>query len=231
MLMRAWGQTGDRHRQDALYAGASTQCAAVIRCVVRGYEADPDNQKDLLQEIHIELCSSLGLLDSRCSLRTWTYRIAHNVGASHVAKSRRLSVRLVDFDARRCLSLASQDYFSTANRVPASSKSSMRRGGRGTCVSAAGYSFSFRGSRHPGGAADRRLRTNPPGHLWLPRPSYSWFGWHLAKPLRRRNTTSKTSAGARDADVLAKPGTSAAPFRWRRALTFASCVIYSNDSL
>ena len=66
--------------------------------MVRGYEADPDRQRDLLQEIHLELWVSLGSFDGRCSLQTWVYRIGHNVGASHVVRSRRLASRLVDLE-------------------------------------------------------------------------------------------------------------------------------------
>ncbi len=71
---------------------------AAIQRLARGYEADPDKQKDLLQEIHMELWRSLGSFDGRCSLRTWVYRVAHNVGASHVVRSRRLSSRLTDLE-------------------------------------------------------------------------------------------------------------------------------------
>ena len=42
---------------------------------------------------------SLKSFDSRCSLKTWAYRIAHNVGASHVLRSRRMASRLVDLEA------------------------------------------------------------------------------------------------------------------------------------
>jgi RNA polymerase sigma-70 factor (ECF subfamily) len=41
---------------------------------------------------------SLASFDARCSLQTWGYRIAHNVGASHVPRSRRLKSRLVDLE-------------------------------------------------------------------------------------------------------------------------------------
>jgi RNA polymerase sigma-70 factor (ECF subfamily) len=81
-----------------LYAEASSEHGAFIRRLARGYEADPDKQRDLLQEIHLELWLSLAKFDGRCSLRTWMYRIAHNVGASHVDRSRRLSSRLVDLE-------------------------------------------------------------------------------------------------------------------------------------
>jgi RNA polymerase sigma-70 factor, ECF subfamily len=46
----------------------------------------------------MELWVSLKSFDGRCSLRTWVYRIAHNVGASHVVRSRRLASRLVDLE-------------------------------------------------------------------------------------------------------------------------------------
>jgi RNA polymerase sigma-70 factor (ECF subfamily) len=88
----------DRDRQDALYAQASAAHAAVIRRLARGYQADPDRLRDLLQEIYMELWMSLGSFDGRCSLRTWVYRIAHNVGASHAVRDRRLTSRLVDLE-------------------------------------------------------------------------------------------------------------------------------------
>ncbi|HXB74839.1 MAG TPA: sigma-70 family RNA polymerase sigma factor [Candidatus Acidoferrales bacterium] len=88
----------DRDRQNALYAEASAAHAAAIRRLARGYQADPDRQRDLLQEIYMELWMSLGSFDGRCSLRTWVYRIAHNVGASHAVRDRRLTSRLVDLE-------------------------------------------------------------------------------------------------------------------------------------
>lgn len=48
--------------------------------------------------MHLELWISLKSFDGRCSLQTWVYRIAHNVGASHVVRSRRLASRLVDLE-------------------------------------------------------------------------------------------------------------------------------------
>jgi RNA polymerase sigma-70 factor (ECF subfamily) len=70
-----------------------------MRRLVRGYERDPDRQRDLLQEIHIELWRSLKGFDQRCSLRTWVYRVAHNVGADHLARRRKASERWVELDA------------------------------------------------------------------------------------------------------------------------------------
>lgn len=88
----------DRTRQDELYSQASSSYGAELRRLVRGYEANVDQQSDLLQEIHLELWRSLSSFNGRCSMRTWVFRIAHNVGASHVARSIR-SVRLVDLES------------------------------------------------------------------------------------------------------------------------------------
>jgi RNA polymerase sigma-70 factor (ECF subfamily) len=85
-------------RKNALYQQAAAELGAAIRRLARAYEADREKQRDLFQEIHIELWRSLGDFDGRCSLRTWVYRIAHNVGATHIVRSRRTSPQLVDLD-------------------------------------------------------------------------------------------------------------------------------------
>jgi RNA polymerase sigma-70 factor (ECF subfamily) len=89
----------DRQDQVGLYNEANSSYGAAIRRLARGYEADPERRRDLLQEIHLELWRSLRLFDRRCSLQTWVYRVAHNVGASHVVRSRRVYARLVDIEA------------------------------------------------------------------------------------------------------------------------------------
>jgi len=48
--------------------------------------------------VYLALWVSLGSFDGRCSLRTWVYRIAHNVGASYVVRARRTTSRLVDLE-------------------------------------------------------------------------------------------------------------------------------------
>jgi RNA polymerase sigma-70 factor, ECF subfamily len=88
----------DRIRQDALYEQANAQCGAVLRRLARGYDADPERRRDLLQEMHLELWRSLRLFDGRCSLRTWVYRVANNVGASHIVRRRRAAARLLDLE-------------------------------------------------------------------------------------------------------------------------------------
>jgi RNA polymerase sigma-70 factor (ECF subfamily) len=88
----------DRGGQDALYHQALGAFGPAIRRLARGYEANREAQRDLVQDIHFELWRSLAHFDQRCSLRTWVYRIAHNVGASHVMRSRRASAGLVDLE-------------------------------------------------------------------------------------------------------------------------------------
>src|SRR5437870_13740253 len=78
---------------------AREEHGASMRRLVRGYESDADRQRDLLQEMHIELWRSLKRFDHRCRLRTWVYRVAHNVGADHLTSRRRASERLVELDA------------------------------------------------------------------------------------------------------------------------------------
>lgn len=86
--------------QDDLYREATTAHAAALDRLARSYEADPDKRQDLLQEIHLALWRSFAGFDSRCSLRTWAYRVAHNVATSHVIRHRRENSRmLVSLDA------------------------------------------------------------------------------------------------------------------------------------
>jgi RNA polymerase sigma-70 factor (ECF subfamily) len=85
--------------QDQLYIQAQAEHGESMRRLVRGYESDADRQRDLLQEMHIELWRSLNGFDRRCSLRTWVYRVANNVGADHLAKRRKVSERLVELEA------------------------------------------------------------------------------------------------------------------------------------
>ena len=84
---------------DELYERATAECGAALKRLACGYEADPDLRRDLLQEIHIALWRSFRLFENQCSLPTWVYRVAHNVGASHVLRRRRIATQLVDLEA------------------------------------------------------------------------------------------------------------------------------------
>ena len=84
--------------QDDLYREAVDQFSSSLERLVNAYEVDPEKRRDLSQEIHFQLWRSLQKFDARCSLRTWTYRVAHNVGASHIIRERRVYSTLVSLE-------------------------------------------------------------------------------------------------------------------------------------
>src|SRR5450432_2295857 len=81
--------------QNELYARAVAECGRMLDRLPAGYEADPDKRRDLRQEIHLQLWRSFGAFDGRCSLKTWSLRVAHNTAASYVIRERRVNARLV----------------------------------------------------------------------------------------------------------------------------------------
>lgn len=88
--------------QDSLYEQAVEAYSSALNRLARAYELDAEARRDLLQEIHLHLWRSLSKFDQRCSLRTWVYRVAHNVATGHVIRQRRIRERLVnleDFDS------------------------------------------------------------------------------------------------------------------------------------
>lgn len=84
--------------QDSLYEEAAEAYSAALVRLARGYELDPEARRDLLQEIHFQLWRSFAYFDRRCSLKTWVYRIAHNVATSHVIRQRRIRDTLVGIE-------------------------------------------------------------------------------------------------------------------------------------
>ncbi len=77
-------------QQDERYVRAAETLGPALERLARAFEADPDQQKDLLQEIHFAVWRSFSRFDGRCSESTWVYRVAHNAAASHVASRKRL---------------------------------------------------------------------------------------------------------------------------------------------
>jgi RNA polymerase sigma-70 factor (ECF subfamily) len=90
----------ERPNQDELYRGAVARFGSSLERLAQGYERDPEKRRDLTQEIHFQLWRSFQRYDSRCSLRTWIYRVAHHVAASHVIRERRTFKTLVTLEAR-----------------------------------------------------------------------------------------------------------------------------------
>lgn len=84
--------------QDERYRLAVEDFGPALERLARGYEADPGLRRDLLQDIHTALWRSFAGYDALCSPRTWAYRVAHNVGASHILKRRGKAARQVGLE-------------------------------------------------------------------------------------------------------------------------------------
>jgi RNA polymerase sigma-70 factor, ECF subfamily len=87
-----------RARQDDLYRQAVEKFGSSLDRLAGAYEADPERRRDLSQDIHLQLWRSFQQYDARCSLRTWIYRVAHHVAASHVIRERRIFSTLVSLE-------------------------------------------------------------------------------------------------------------------------------------
>ncbi len=81
-----------------LYERAAATYGAALDRLARAYEWDTEARRDLLQEIHLQLWNSFASFDQRCSLRTWVYRVAHNVATGHVVRQSRIRNRLVSLE-------------------------------------------------------------------------------------------------------------------------------------
>ncbi len=80
------GQADDPEKR---YDDAVAQYGPAIERLARAYEFDADERRDLVQDIHIALWRSFRGFDGRCSVGTWTWRVAHNVAASHALRRKR----------------------------------------------------------------------------------------------------------------------------------------------
>lgn len=85
--------------QDELYSEAAAGLGDALDRLASAYEANPEERRDLLQDIHVALWRSFAAFDGRCSLRTWVYRVAHNVATSHVIRQKRKNSALVALEA------------------------------------------------------------------------------------------------------------------------------------
>lgn len=72
---------------DQIYERCAAEFGPALDRLAAAYEASPDSRRDLLQDIHTALWRSLRGNDGRCSLRTWTFRVAHNVASTHVTRT------------------------------------------------------------------------------------------------------------------------------------------------
>lgn len=86
--------------QNERYRHAIASYGADIARFTMGYERDAAKRQELLQEIHVALWQSFATFRDQCSLRTWVYRVAHNVGTTHIQRTFRMADRIsLDLDA------------------------------------------------------------------------------------------------------------------------------------
>jgi RNA polymerase sigma-70 factor, ECF subfamily len=103
--------TGAATNQDDLYRHAAELYGSALARLVSAYEADPEKRRDLNQDIHFQLWRSFQRYDARCSLRTWVYRVAHHVAASHVLRERKIFSKLVSLEQLETLPDKDQGHF------------------------------------------------------------------------------------------------------------------------
>ena len=84
--------------QDARYLEAAAAHGPALQRLAAAMEANPERRRDLLQDIHVALWRSFAGFDGRCALRTWVYRVAHNVAATYVDRERRAHRGAVTLD-------------------------------------------------------------------------------------------------------------------------------------
>lgn len=80
--------TGGAGTQDQQFEEAVAEFGPALARLACAYEADFHRRQDLLQEIHLALWRSFATFDGRCSLRTWVYRVAHNIATAQVFRRR-----------------------------------------------------------------------------------------------------------------------------------------------
>lgn len=71
------------------YETVAREFSAPLQRLVLGYEADSERQRDLHQEIHVALWRAVPSFAGRASLRTFVYRVAHNVAIEHIIRASR----------------------------------------------------------------------------------------------------------------------------------------------
>ena len=85
--------------QNDRYRHAIASFGPDIARFAMGYERDASKRQELVQEIHVALWQSFATYKDQCSLRTWVYRVAHNVGATHIQRTFRMADRIsLDLD-------------------------------------------------------------------------------------------------------------------------------------
>ncbi len=81
----------------------------ILYNVANAYCRDPEDRRDLVQEMVIQLWKSFSRYDDRYKFSTWTYRIAMNVAISHLRSATRRSHDTVPIDHIDVIDFAAAD--------------------------------------------------------------------------------------------------------------------------
>lgn len=96
---------------ETLFHDVASRWLPSLQRLAAVYEYSAGAREELVQEILLAVWQSLPKFRQESSLRTWVYRIAHNVAASHVmkAKRRRVGQAALEEIAAQAVSTASLD--------------------------------------------------------------------------------------------------------------------------
>lgn len=81
--------SGGESAADALFTSILRDYGAQISRFAMSYELDVAKRHELRQEMLLAVWQSLAVFKQQCSLRTWVYRVTHNVGVSHIQREKR----------------------------------------------------------------------------------------------------------------------------------------------
>lgn len=91
----------DQTDTNAAFTAMLEESRGALERLARRY-AGPEDWRDLVQEMHLQLWRSFGSFDGRAQRSTWVYRVALNTALSHVRKPRREHVPLDAAPERGC---------------------------------------------------------------------------------------------------------------------------------
>lgn len=91
----------DQTDTNAAFTAMLEENQAALERLARRY-AGPDDWRDLVQEMHLQLWRSFGSFDGRAQRSTWLYRVALNTALSQVRRPRRVHVPLDAVPERGC---------------------------------------------------------------------------------------------------------------------------------
>ena len=84
--------------QDDQFSALIEEHKGILYKIAQSYCRNPEDRKDLIQEIVVQLWKSHGRYDSRFKLSTWIYRIALNIAISFYRRDKKRSAQTVPLE-------------------------------------------------------------------------------------------------------------------------------------